>query len=76
MKMGLPAETKYGQLLIDYIHKEKFSTSDIPLDLMDELIYLDAGIEIFLIIPIILYIIKDTIDKALYIEKDLTTVEV
>ena len=76
MKMGLPAETKYGQLLIDYIKKEKFSTSDIPLDLMDELIYLDAGIEIFLIIPIILFIIKDTIDKALYIEKDLTNVEV
>lgn len=76
MKLGLPAETKYGQLLIDYIRKEKFTTGDIPLDLMDELIYLDAGIEIFLIIPIILYIIKDTINKALYIEKDLTTVEV
>ena len=76
MKLGMPAETKYGQLLIDYIKKDNFSPSDIPLDLMDEIIYLDAGIEIFLIVPIILYIIKETINKALYVEKDLTNVEV
>ena len=76
MKLGLPAETKYGQLLIDYIRKDGFGLSNIPLDLMDELLQLDGGMEIFLITPIILYIIKSTIESTVYREKDLTSVEV
>lgn len=76
MKMGLPAETRYGQLLIDYIRKENFSPSEIPLTLMEELLSLDANLEMFFIVPIILFIIKDTIDKALYREKDVSSIEI
>lgn len=76
MKMGLPAETRYGQLLIDYIRKQDFSPSDIPLTLMEELLTLDANLEMFFIVPIILFIIKDTIAHALYREKDTSSVEI
>ena len=76
MKMGLPAETRYGQLLIDYIRKQDFSPSDIPLTLMEELLTLDANLEMFFIVPILLFIIKDTIAHALYREKDTSSVEI
>ena len=76
MKLNGKAETRYGQLLIDYIRKEDFSLDDIPLNLEDELFTLNANMEIFFFTPIILYIIRRTIDESLKKDIDPTSVEV
>lgn len=76
MKVNGPTETRYGKLLIDYIHDDNLTIDAIPLDLEDEMIALSADLEIFFIIPIILYIIQELIDRATVVEKNLTTIEV
>lgn len=76
METGYPALTKYGQILIDYIRNDDMTIDDIPMDLNDELLLLNAEVEIFFIVPIILYIIRSLIHKALEKDLDYTTVEV
>ena len=76
MKYNGPTETRYGKLLIDYIRNDEMTIDDIPLDLMEELLSLNADIEIFFLVPIILYIIQQLIEKTLKKGENLTTVEI
>ena len=76
MKFNGQTETRYGKLLIDYIRKDEMTIDNVPLDLMEELLSLNADIEIFFLVPIILYIIQQLISKALAKEENLTTVEI
>ena len=76
VKVNGPVETRYGKLLKDYIRNYEMTIDDVPLDLMEELLSLNADIEIFFLVPIMLYIIRTLIAKALYKEPDLTSVEI
>ena len=76
VKANGPVETRYGKLLKDYIRNDEMTIDDVPLDLMEELLSLNADIEIFFLVPIMLYIIRTLIAKALYKEPDLTSVEI
>lgn len=76
MKVNGPTETRYGKLLINYIRNDDMTIDDVPLDLMEELLSLNADIEIFFLVPIILFIIQSLIDKVLHKEKDTTSIEV
>lgn len=76
VKVNGPVETRYGKLLKDYIRNDEMTIDDVPLDLMEELLSLNADIEIFFLVPIMLYIIRTLIAKALYKEPDLTSVEI
>lgn len=76
VKVNGPVETRYGKLLKDYIRNDEMTIDDVPLDLMEELLSLNADIEIFFLVPIMLYIIRALIAKALYKEPDLTSVEI
>ena len=76
VKVNGPVETRYGKLLKDYIRNDEMTIDDVPLDLMEELLSLNADIEIFFLVPIMLYIIRTLISKALYKEPDLTSVEI
>ena len=76
VKVNGPVETRYGKLLKDYIRNDEMTIDDVPLDLMEELLSLNADIEIFFLVPIMLYIIRTLIAKALYKESDLTSVEI
>ena len=42
---------------------------DIPLDLNDELLYLDGNMEVFFFTPIIMYMIQDIVNSFLKIKK-------
>lgn len=76
MKVHGPVETKYGRFLEEYIWNDNMSLDDIPEDLMEELLQLSADLEIFFIVPIILYIIQQLVEKSLEKPKNLTTVEI
>ena len=76
MRVNGPVETRYGKILIEYIWNNDMSIDNVPDDLIEELLQLSAVMEIFFIIPIILYILKQLISRALEKPKDLTTVEI
>lgn len=61
VKMNGIAESTYGDLIQRFIRNETITINEIPLDLMDELLYLNSDLEMFFIIPMILYIIKEVV---------------
>ncbi len=64
-KMNGPTESKYIELMQKFIRREEISLYDIPLDLNEELLLLDANEEVFFFTPILLYIIKTTMTNFL-----------
>ena len=62
IRLNGPTESKYLKLITKFLRKEKPVTIyDIELDLNEELIQLDANLEMFFITPLLLYIIKEAI---------------
>jgi hypothetical protein len=61
IKMNMETDSNYAELIKRYVRSEKLSVKDVPLDLSDELIYLNNQMEVFFLTPIILYIIKDLV---------------
>lgn len=62
-------QNNYAQLIKKYIKKEIKSINDIDLTLNDALLHLDDCEELFFFTPIILYIIKTTLDSFLQKEQ-------
>jgi len=66
IRVNGPTNSKYLSLIMKYLRDDKVVTlDDISLDLNDELISLDANLEMFFITPILLFIIKNTVNKYL-----------
>lgn len=64
IKFNGPTDSKYLQLIMKFIRNEKpINIYDIDLTLNDELITLDANLEMFFITPILLYIIKEAVKE-------------
>ena len=55
-------DSKYLSMIKKYVSKKPMSIFDIPLDLHEEILKLDANLEAFFFVPIILYIINEVID--------------
>lgn len=72
IKMNGEADTKYADLIQKFIRKENITIHDIPLNLNDELIDLDANLEMFFIVPILMYIIKTVVNDFMHEETGLT----
>lgn len=70
IKYNGPTDSPYAKLIAKYIrNEEKIDFSDINVDLLDELRALDdSNLEIFFFTPIILYIIKETVNE--YMKKE------
>ena len=62
--------SKYAEFIKKYCRgKEEMTIHDIPLDLNDELLYLDGNMEVFFFTPIIMYMIQDIVNSFLKIKK-------
>ena len=64
-KYNGPQESKYIELMQKFIRKEEITIYDIPLDLNEELLRLDANEEVFFFTPILLYIIQVVVNDFL-----------
>ena len=58
-------DSKYIELMQKFIRKEDITIYDIPLDLNEELLRLDANEEVFFFTPILLYIIQVVVNDFL-----------
>ena len=56
---------KWRNLIQRWIRNEDIKVEDIPLDLNEELLDLDANLEIFIMTPIVLYIIKQVMARGM-----------
>ena len=68
-KMNGPQESKYINLMQKFVRKEEITIYDIPLDLNEELLSLDANEEVFFFTPILLYIVKTIVNDFLRIKE-------
>lgn len=64
-KMNGFSDSRYVTLMQKFIRNEKITIYDIPLDLNEELLRLDANDEVFFFTPILIYIIKTVVDDFL-----------
>ncbi|MDE7089323.1 MAG: hypothetical protein K2O54_04320, partial [Prevotella sp.] len=60
-----PTTSKYVDLMQRFVRNEKLTIYDIPLDLNEELLRLDANSEVFLFTPLLLYIIQTVTSEFL-----------
>ena len=65
IRMNADTESKYGELIKKFIRKDEIKIKDIPLDLDDELLYLNNSLEVFFFTPIIMYIIREVIKEEI-----------
>lgn len=65
IKYNTKAETEYGELIKKFVRRDKLEIKDIPLNLSDELLYLNNSLEVFFFTPIIMYIIREIINEEL-----------
>lgn len=56
-------DSKVASLIQRFVRNEEIKLQDIPLDLNEELLHLDANLEVFFFTPIILYIIKTIVNE-------------
>jgi hypothetical protein len=63
IRLNGPTNSKYMELIKKFIRNEKIGLFDIDTSLNDELIKLDANLEMFFITPLLLYIIKEVIKE-------------
>lgn len=64
-RMNAPTDSKYIELMQRFIRKEQLTIYDIPLDLNEELLRLDANEEVFFFTPILMYIIQTVVSDFL-----------
>lgn len=58
-------QSAHGELIKKFVRREPLTIKDIPLDLNEELINLNASLEVFFITPMILYIIQVLMNEEL-----------
>lgn len=63
VQLNAPQNHKWRDLIQRYIRNEEIKPEDVPLDLNEELMDLDANLEIFIMTPIVLYILKQIMYK-------------
>ena len=64
-KLNGPTDSKYVELMQKFIRNEPLTIYDIPLDLNEELMKLDANEEVFFFTPILMYIIQVIVNDFL-----------
>lgn len=64
VKLNAPQDNKWKNLIQRYIRCEDIKIDDVPLDLTEELLDLNANLEIFIMTPLVLYILKQIMFKA------------
>ena len=64
-KMNAPQESKYLDLMQKFVRKEDLTIYDIPLDMNEELLRLNANEEVFFFTPILMYIIQTIVNDFL-----------
>ena len=64
-KMNGPTDSKYVELMQKFIRNESMTVYDIPTNLNEELIKLDANEEVFFFTPILMYIIQTVVNDFL-----------
>jgi hypothetical protein len=65
-KLNGPTESRYLELMQKFIRNENVTIYDIPLDLNEELLKLDANLEVFFFTPILLFIIQTIVNDFLH----------
>lgn len=65
IRYNADVDGEYATLIKKFVRDENLTIKDIPLSLSDELVYMNDSIEVFFFTPIIMYIIKEIIKKAL-----------
>lgn len=58
-------DSNFAKLIQQFVRNEPLTLKDIPMDLNEELIHLNANLEVFFYTPIILYIIKMIVSEAM-----------
>lgn len=69
VKLNTDVDSEHANLIKRYIRKEDIRVKEISLSLADELIDMNDSLEVFFIIPIIMYIIREVIKKEIHISK-------
>lgn len=65
IKLNGPLCSRYTELMQAYVRNEDITIYDIPEDLNEELMYQNASDEVYLFTPLLMYIVKDLMGKAL-----------
>ena len=71
-KMNAPTVSPYIDLMQKFIRKDPLTIYDIPLNLNEELLKLDANEEVYFYTPILLYIIKSVTEEFLHTKKSIS----
>lgn len=71
-KMNAPTVSPYVDLMQKFIRKDPLTIYDIPLNLNEELLKLDANEEVYFYTPILLYIIKTVTEEFLHTKKSIS----
>lgn len=66
IKLNGQAETEYADLIQKFIRNEEVTIYDIPMTINDELLDLDANLEMFFVVPILMYIIKTVVNDFMH----------
>ena len=69
IRLGGFAKTKVGELIAKFVRSKELPLKEIPENLNEVMWNLDKSLEIFFFVPILMYIIKTTINQTLYIKK-------
>lgn len=65
IRTNAPTDSAHAELIKRFIRKENIKIDDIPLNLDEELLYLNSSLEVFFFTPIIMYIIRRVIKNGL-----------
>ncbi len=58
-------KSRYAELMQRFLRDKDMSINDIPTDLNEELLLYDNNLEIFFIVPLIMYIIQTVVNKEI-----------
>ena len=58
-------KSRYAELMQRFLRDNDMSINDIPTDLNEELLLYDNNLEIFFIVPLIMYIIQTVVNKEI-----------
>lgn len=67
VRLNGDVNSDFAHLIQKFVRKEQISLNEIPLNLNEELIHLNANLEVFFYTPIILYIIKTIVSENMTI---------
>jgi hypothetical protein len=69
IRLNADVEGTHANLIKKFLRKEEIKVKDIPLTLADELIDMNDSLEVFFIIPLVMYVIRETLKEAVKIQK-------